>query len=75
MRSALEAAHAGKYSQGVVREGPDFVLWFVKWGTAVVLVVLAISAALFWLLRRWSDRQTAAHDQAYKEKAGAPRRP
>jgi hypothetical protein len=50
-----------------VREGPEFVLWFVKWGTAVVLVVVAVSAALFWLLKRWSDRQTADHDQAARK--------
>jgi hypothetical protein len=41
----------------------------------VVLVVVGISVVLFWLLKRWSDRQTAAHDQAQKEKAGASRRP
>jgi hypothetical protein len=48
-----------------VREGPDFVLWFVMWGTAGVLVLVAISAGLFWLLKRWDD----------KKKAGAQRRP
>ena len=58
-----------------MREGPEFVLWFVRWGTAVVLVVVGISVLLFWLLKRWSDRQTADHDRAQKEKAGAPRRP
>jgi hypothetical protein len=52
-----------------VREGPDFVFWFIKWGTAGVLVVLAISVALFRLLKRWSDRQTREHD----EKAGRRR--
>ena len=57
-----------------MREGPEFVLWFVKWGTAVVLVVVAVSVVLFWLLKRWSDRQTAAHDQARKDKGGAARR-
>jgi hypothetical protein len=58
-----------------MREGPDFVFWFIKLGTAVVVAVVAISVALFWLLKRWSDRQTAAHDQVQREKAGAPRRP
>jgi len=58
-----------------MREGPDFVLWFVKWGTAGVLVVVAISVGLFWLLKRWSDRQAAAHGRSHKEKAGAARRP
>ena len=58
-----------------MREGPEFVLWFVKWGTAVVLVVVGISILLFWWLKRWSDRQTTEHDQAQKKKAGAPRRP
>jgi hypothetical protein len=50
-----------------VREGPEFVLWFVKWGTAGVLVIVAVSVALFWLLKRWSDRQTAALDKSHKE--------
>lgn len=63
-----------KYSHPV-REGPEFVLWFVKWGTAGVLLIVAISVGLFWLLKRWSDRKTAEHDEAQKEKAGAPRRP
>jgi flagellar basal body-associated protein FliL len=58
-----------------VREGPEFVFWFIKLGTAVVVTVVAISIALFWLLKRWSDRQSAAHDRAEKEKAGAARRP
>ena len=58
-----------------MREGPEFVLWFVKWGTAVVVAVVAISVGLFWLLKRWSDRQAAEHRHAQKEKAGAPRRP
>jgi hypothetical protein len=58
-----------------VREGPEFVLWVAKWGTVVVLVVVAISVLLFWLLKRWSDQQAAAHDRAHKEKAGAERRP
>jgi membrane protein implicated in regulation of membrane protease activity len=58
-----------------MREGPDFVFWFIKWGTVVVVAVVAVSVALFWLLKRWSDRQTAAHDQGQKEKAGASRRP
>ena len=54
-----------------MREGPDFVFWFIRWGTAVVVIIVAISVVLFWLLKRWSDRQTAE----YKEKAGAKRRP
>jgi hypothetical protein len=58
-----------------MREGPEFVLWFVKWGTAGVLVIVAISVALFWLLKRWSDRKTTEHDRLHKEKAGASRRP
>jgi hypothetical protein len=52
-----------------MREGPDFVLWFVKWGTAGVLVIVAISIGLFWLLKRWSDRQTAEHDRVHKSRA------
>ena len=51
------------------------MIWFIKWGTAVVVTVVAISIALFRLLKRWSDRQTAAHDRVEKEKAGAARRP
>jgi hypothetical protein len=58
-----------------VREGPEFVFWFIKLGTAVVVTVVAISIALFWFLKRWSDRQSAEHDRAEKEKAGAARRP
>ena len=58
-----------------MREGPEFVLWFVKWGTAVVLAVVGLSVLLFWLLKRWSDRETAAHDQAHRDKGGSPRRP
>jgi hypothetical protein len=30
-----------------MREGPEFVLWFAKWGTAGVLLVVAVSAWLF----------------------------
>jgi hypothetical protein len=55
-----------------VREGPEFVLWFVKWGTAGVLAVVAVSVALFWLLKRWSDRQTAAQDEAHKRYSQRP---
>jgi len=58
-----------------MREGPDFVFWFIKWGTAVVVAVVAVAVALFWLLKRWSDRQTAAHDKVQRERAGASRRP
>jgi cytochrome c-type biogenesis protein CcmH/NrfF len=60
-----------------VREGPEFVLWVATWGSVVVLVVVGISVLLFWLLKRWSDRQTAALDREHKEreKAGAERRP
>jgi len=58
-----------------VREGPEFVFWFIKWGLSVVLTVLAISVLLFWLLKRWSDRQTAEHIRRQNEKAGAQRRP
>jgi len=54
-----------------MREGPEFVFWFVKWGTAVVVVIVAISVVLFWMLKRWSDRQTADHEK----RAGAKRRP
>jgi len=57
-----------------MREGPEFVFWFIRWGTAVVVVIVAISVVLFWLLKRWSDRQAAAHD-LQKGKAGAKRRP
>ena len=57
-----------------MREGPDFVFWFIKWGTAVVVIVVAISVVLFWLLKRWSDRQAAAH-HPQKERAGAKHRP
>ena len=48
-----------------MREGPEFVLWFVKWGAAGVLLIVAISAWLFWMLKRWDD----------KKKAGAKRQP
>jgi len=58
-----------------MREGPEFVLWFVKWGTAGVLLVVAVSVALFWLLKRSSDRKTAEHVRVQKEKADAQRRP
>ena len=58
-----------------MREGPEFVLWFVKWGTAGVLLVVAISVGLFWLLRRWSLRQAREQDRVQKERAGAPRQP
>jgi flagellar biosynthesis/type III secretory pathway M-ring protein FliF/YscJ len=58
-----------------MREGPEFVFWFIRWGTAVVVTIVAISVVLFWLLKRWSDRQAAAHGQAQKERAGAKRRP
>ena len=58
-----------------MREGPDFVFWFIRWGLAVVLVVLAVSAGLFWYFARWSRRQAAEHRQAQKEKADASRRP
>ena len=58
-----------------MREGPEFVLWFVKWGTAGVLLVVAVSVALFWLLRRWSLRQARELDKAQKERAGGARRP
>ena len=51
-----------------MREGPEFVLWFVKWGTAAVLVIVAVSVGLFWLLKRWSDRQAAAHDGVEKKR-------
>jgi len=54
-----------------MREGPEFVLWFMKWGVAVVLAVLGVSALLFWLLRQWSQRQARLED----EKAGARRGP
>lgn len=56
-----------------MREGPEFVFWFIRWGTGVVVTVVAISIILFWFLKRWSDRQTAEHDRAHKERAGAPR--
>jgi hypothetical protein len=55
-----------------VREGPEFVLQFVKWGTAGVLLVVAISVALFWLLKRWSDRQTARQNEAHKRYSQPP---
>ena len=58
-----------------MREGPEFVLWVATWGSVVVLVVVGISVLLFWLLKRWSDRQTAEHARAEKEKAGSVRRP
>jgi hypothetical protein len=56
-----------------VREGPEFVIWFIKLGTAVVVTVVAISILLFWLLKRWSDRQAAAHDKTRKASADAAR--
>jgi len=48
-----------------MREGPEFVLWFVKWGTVGVLLIVAVSAWLFWMLKRWDE----------KKKAGGNRRP
>jgi len=54
-----------------MREGPEFVFWFIRWGLAVVLLVLAVSAGLFWYLARWSRRQARDHDK----RAGASRRP
>jgi len=48
-----------------MREGPDFVFWFIRWGTAVVVIIVAISVVLFWLLKRWDE----------KKKAGAKRQP
>jgi hypothetical protein len=49
-----------------MREGAGFVIWFITWGTAVVLVVIAISVLLFRLLKRWSDRQTREHQSRHQ---------
>ena len=54
-----------------MREGPEFVLRFLRWGTAGVVLVVGISVALFWLLKRWSDRKAREHDL----KTGPSRRP
>ncbi len=54
-----------------MREGPDFVFEFLRWGTAGVVLVVGISVGLFWLLKRWSERKAREHDK----KAGASRRP
>jgi hypothetical protein len=54
-----------------VREGPEFVFDFLRWGTAGVILVVGISVGLFWLLQRRSERQARDHDK----KAGASRRP
>jgi hypothetical protein len=54
-----------------MREGPDFVLWFMEIGIVVVLAGLGISAMLFLVFRRWSQKQARLED----EKAGATRRP
>ena len=55
----------------LMREGPEFVFEFLRWGTAGVVLVVGISVGLFWLLKRWSERKAREHDK----KAGAPRRP
>jgi len=54
-----------------MREGPDFVFEFLRWGTAGVVLIVGISVGLFWLLKRWSERKAHEHDR----KAGASRRP
>jgi hypothetical protein len=54
-----------------VQEGPELVFNFLRWGTVGVILVVGISVGLFWLLKRWSDRQARDHDK----KAGAKRRP
>ena len=50
-----------------MREAPDFFFEFLRWGTAGVILVVAISVGLFWWLKRWSDRQSVAHDRRHKE--------
>ena len=54
-----------------MRETPEFVFEFLRWGTAGVVLVVGLSVALFWWLKRTSDRKAREHD----EKAGARRRP
>jgi hypothetical protein len=56
------------YSQAM-REGPEFVFWFMKWGLAFVAVLVVISVGLFLLLRRWSHKQARLED----DKTRAPR--
>jgi hypothetical protein len=54
-----------------MREGPEFVFWFMEIGLTFVAVCVAISVGLFLLLRRWAHRQARLED----EKAGAKRQP
>jgi hypothetical protein len=56
-----------------VREGPEFVFDFLRWGTAGVILVVGFSVGLFWLLKRRSDREAREHDA--RDKASARRRP
>ena len=42
-----------------MREGPEFVFWFIRLGTAVVVTIVAISVVLFWLLKRWDEKKKA----------------
>ena len=53
----------------VVREGPDFVFWFMKIGLAFVAVCVALSVTLFWLLKRHSARAAERADAANRQRA------
>jgi len=54
-----------------MRETPEFVFDFLRWGTAGIVLVVGISVGLFWCLKRWSDRKAREHDI----KIDASRRP
>ena len=63
-------AHSARSTVVAMRETPEFVFEFLRWGTAGVVLVVGISVGLFWWLRRWSVREAREHDK----KAGAKRR-
>jgi hypothetical protein len=52
----------------VVREGPDFVFWFMKIGLAFVALCVALSVTLFWLLKRYSVRAAQRADAANRQR-------
>jgi hypothetical protein len=52
-----------------MREGPEFVFWFMGWGLVVVAVVVAISVALFWVLKRWSDGKAKEADRRIRTRS------
>lgn len=54
-----------------MRDAPEFVFEFLRWGTAAVILVVGLSVGLFLLLKRSSEQKAREHDK----KAGADRRP